>query len=142
MTPEVIDRLEKSFQLIAPRAQQFVDLFYHRLFTNAPQVKPMFPEDMSSQKKKLLASLVLVVNNLRSPEKLRQPLLDMGARHAEYGTQPEHYPVVRDTLLETMAELAGDAWSDQLTADWSGAIDFVAGVMIEGQQNAGVAASH
>ncbi len=92
----------------------------------------MFPPDMSEQKKKLLASLVLVIENLRSTEKLAEPLRKLGGRHVAFGTQPEHYPIVRDTLVGVMSEMAGEHWNDQLTADWSGALDFVSSVMLEG----------
>ena len=87
---------------------------------------------MGEQKKKLLASLVLVIESLRSTEKLVEPLRKMGARHVAYGTQPEHYPVVRDTLVGVMGEMAAEHWSDQLTADWKGALDFVSSIMLEG----------
>ena len=92
----------------------------------------MFPSDMGDQKKKLLASLVLVIENIRKTEKLEQPLHDMGERHVGYGAAPEHYPVVRDTLVSVMADMAGEAWNDQLTQDWNGALDFVASTMLEG----------
>ena len=98
----------------------------------------MFPENLGEQKKKLIAALVFVVENLRSPEKLHDPLVEMGERHVGYGAEPEHYPVVRDTLVETMGELAGNAWNEQLTQDWHGALDFVAEVMLEGHKLATV----
>ncbi len=74
--------------------------------------------------------------NIRDAGKLEKPLQDMGARHVGYGTAPEHYPVVRDTLVSVMADMAGEAWNDQLTQDWNGALDFVSSVMLEGAKNA------
>ncbi len=134
MNQDQIQRLESSFNLLAPRAQELADRFYAKLFTEHREVRTMFPRDMSDQKQKLVASLVLVVRNLRTPEKLHQPLVDMGQRHVGYGTQAEHYPVVRDTLVAVMGEMAGDAWNDQLESDWKSAVDFVASVMLEGAQ--------
>jgi hemoglobin-like flavoprotein len=132
MDSEMIARLENSFKLLAPRAQELVDRFYAHLFSAHPEVRSMFPEQMSEQKKKLLASLVFVVQNLRKPQEMQSPLMDMGARHLEYGTMEEHYPVVRDTLVTVMSEMAGKAWNDQLTDDWNTAINHVASVMISG----------
>ena len=100
MNQPMIERLEGSFESIAHRGPELVDRFYANLFARHPAVRAMFPPDMAGQKKKLLASLALVVKNLRTPETLMEPLRDMGARHVEYGTQPEHYPVVRDTLVD------------------------------------------
>ncbi len=136
MDQAMIERLESSFNLLAPRGPELVDRFYAHLFSENPGLRPMFPSDMSEQKKKLLGSLVLVIENIRNTEKLAQPLKDMGERHVGYGAAPEHYPVVRDTLVSVMAEMAGEAWNDQLTQDWNGALDFVSSVMLEGAKNA------
>ena len=67
---------------------------------------------MDEQKKKLPTSLVLVVENLRRPEVLGPTLEKMGERHAEYGAEEEHYPAVGAALLKSLAEIAGDAWTD------------------------------
>ena len=132
MNEEMIVRLERSFNLLAPRGQELMDRFYAHLFSKHPELRSLFPSDMSEQKGKLLASLVLVTKNLRSTAKLVEPLHKMGARHAEYGAVAEHYPVVRDTLVGVMADMAGEQWNEQLTEDWDAAIDFVASVMLEG----------
>ena len=136
MDQQRIERLESSFNLVAPRAQELVDRFYALLFSRYPQVRPMFPEKMDNQKGKLIASLVLVVKNLRTPDKFLDPLTEMGKRHVAYGAVPEHYPLVRDTMLDVLGEIAGDAWTEQLNEDWFAALDLVSGVMIEGAKSA------
>ncbi len=136
MDTSQIERLESSFKLLAPRAAELVDRFYANLFARNPAVRPMFPRDMSEQKQKLIASLKLVIGSLRSPDNLRQPLLDMGARHADYGATADHYPIVRDTLVDVMSRMAGEKWNETLDADWKSAIDFVASVMLEGHRAA------
>ena len=134
MDSQAIERLQASFALLAPRAEMLADTFYRRLFAQVPAVRELFPDDLSTQQKKLVAALVMVVRNLRTPEALREPLLEMGERHAGYGAKPEHYPVVRDTLIGTLAALTGDTWNDQLAADWRSALDSVANVMLEGHR--------
>jgi hemoglobin-like flavoprotein len=134
MDKALIERLEGSFKPLAARGPELVDRFYSHLFAENPAVRPMFPADISGQKKKLLASIVLVIQNLRSPERLGEPLREMGARHVTYGTQPEHYPIVRDTLIGVMKDMSGAAWSDQLSVDWRAALDLVSSVMLEGHR--------
>ena len=142
MDHALIERLEGSFKPLAARGPELVDRFYAHLFAENPGVRPLFPTDISGQKKKLLASIVLVIQNLRSPEKLSQPLQEMGARHVSYGTQPEHYPIVRDTLIGVMKDMSGPAWSEQLSADWRAALDLVASVMLEGHRSALASIEH
>ncbi len=132
MNEALIQRLEASFKLLAPRGPELIDHFYAHLFSKNPALRPLFPRDMVSQKQKLLTSLMLAIRGLRSPEKLRQPLLDMGRRHFSYQTKPEHYAVVRDTLIGVMRDMTGTGWTEQLTQDWSEALNLVAGVMLEG----------
>ena len=128
-----IDALETSFDLIAPRGEELVDTFYRRLFATAPSVAPLFAgTDMSRQKAKLLATLVLVRNSLRDLDALVPKLRELGERHGAYGAQAEHYPVVGAALIAAMAELAGDAWRPEYEHAWSEAFVIVAGAMLEG----------
>ena len=60
-------------------------------------------------------------------------LHELGARHAAYGAQAEHYPVVGAALIAAMAELAGDEWRPEYERAWSDAFAVVAGVMLDGQ---------
>jgi methyl-accepting chemotaxis protein len=128
-----IDALETSFDLLAPRGEELVDIFYARLFAAAPSVEPLFSAtDMRRQKAKLLATLVLVRNSLRDLDTLVPKLRELGERHGAYGAQPDHYPVVGAALIAAMAELAGDAWRPEYEQAWSDAFVVVAGAMLEG----------
>lgn len=136
MTQTPADRIRASFELIAPQAPAVVDSFYENLFTAAPAVRALFPAEMKQQKAHLLAALGLVVKHADDLGALREPLLEMGKRHAGYGALPTHYAAVREVLLATLRQHAGAAWTTQLEQDWRGAVNAVAKVMIEGQQSA------
>ena len=61
-----LEALETSFDLIAQRGDELMDVFYARLFMTAPVVKPLFAgTDMSRQKSMLLGALVLLRKSLR-----------------------------------------------------------------------------
>ncbi len=90
---------------------------------------------MEEQKTKLAQSLATVVANIDDLTAVRPALEALGARHAGYGALPAHYAVVRDTLLEVMAEMAGELWNDTLRDDWTGAINAVAEAMLDGATN-------
>ena len=105
-----VDLLEGSFAAVAPQGDRLVEVFYRNLFEDYPSVVTLFEQvEMADQKKKLLASLKLVVDNLRRPETLQSALKEMGARHLDYGALEAHYPAVGATLLKSLAEVAGDA---------------------------------
>jgi hemoglobin-like flavoprotein len=135
-----LESLETSFDLLAPRGDELMDEFYARLFAAAPAVRPLFPADMKKQKSMLLAALVLLRKSLRNLDAIVPTLRNLGARHVAYGARPEHYPVVGATLIASMAALAGDAWKPEYETAWAAAFDVVAGAMIEGAQEAELAA--
>jgi hemoglobin-like flavoprotein len=131
--PLDLDALETSFDLIAPRGEELVDTFYARLFAAAPAVEPLFAgTDLRRQKAKLLAALVLLRNSLRDLDAIVPTLRRLGDRHTAYGAQADHYPVVGEILIASMAELAGDAWRPEYERAWSDAFAVVAGAMLEG----------
>jgi hemoglobin-like flavoprotein len=128
-----IDALETSFDLIAPRGDELVAVFYDKLFATAPAVKPLFAgTDLARQRRMLLATLMLLRKSLRSLDKIVPTLRTLGARHVAYGAAPEHYPVVGQVLIGSMAEVAGDAWEPRYERAWAAAFDIVAGAMLEG----------
>ena len=123
--------IEESFAAVAPQGEALVERFYQHLFKDYPEVKPMFTSDPKQQQKKLLNSLVLVVQNLRKPEKLVPALEQLGVRHLDYGTQSAHYPAVGGTLLKTLEEFAGDLWGSELEEAWATAYGIISQVMIQ-----------
>ncbi len=127
-----VELLQSSFALLAPKGEELVDRFYTRLFETAPAVRSLFPEDMAGQKKALLGALATVVSSLRAPEKLTKHLEELGQRHVGFGAAPEHYDVVGDVLLATLAELAGEAWNDELETAWTDAFGAIKGIMLAG----------
>ncbi len=128
-----VELLESSFKLVAPKGEALVARFYERLFQKYPAVKPLFSGvSMKAQKKKLLASLVLVIQNLRHGEKLREALLDLGRKHVGYGAEAPHYDAVAENLLAVLAEFAGKAWTPQLQEAWTEALGAIKTIMLEG----------
>lgn len=137
-----IRALETSFDLVAQRGDELMDEFYARLFEAAPMVKPLFAgTDLRRQKTMLLGTLVLLRKSLRDLDAIVPKLRDLGARHVAYGAQPEHYPVVGQVLIASMAAVAGPAWEPEHERAWSEAFAVVAGAMLEGARTADLEAA-
>jgi hemoglobin-like flavoprotein len=128
-----LEALETSFDLVAPRGDELMDVFYARLFAAAPAVEPLFAgTDLRRQKTMLLGALVLLRKSLRNLDAIAPTLRDLGAKHVAYGAEPEHYPVVGEVLLASMAELAGPSWTSEYQEAWTEAFGIVAAAMLEG----------
>ena len=136
-----LEALETSFDLVAPRGEELMDEFYARLFAAAPGVRTLFPRDMETQKAMLLSALVLLRKSLRDLDAIVPTLRTLGARHVAYGAKPEQYPVVGSVLIESMAAIAGQAWTPEYEQAWGEAFEIVAGTMLQGAAEAELAAA-
>jgi hemoglobin-like flavoprotein len=137
-----VNILEESFDLVAPRGEELIERFYERLFTNAPELRPLFAHtDMARQRQMLLGALVLLRKSLRNLAPIVPALQAMGARHAAYGVRPEHYPIVGAALLSSLAEIGGDAWIPEYSQAWADAYQVVQDTMLSGAAQGSAAAA-
>ena len=130
MTPEQVSLVQQSFAKVAPIADQAAIMFYDRLFDVAPQVKAMFPADMTEQRKKLMATLGVVVNGLSNLDSILPTASALARRHVAYGARPEHYPVVGSALLWTLENVLGEAWTPAIADAWTAAYTTLSSFMI------------
>ena len=130
MTPEQVELVQQSFAKVAPISEQAAMLFYDRLFEVAPSVKAMFPADMTEQRKKLMATLAVVVNGLGNLETILPAASALAKRHVNYGAKSDHYPIVGSALLWTLEKGLGEAWTPETAAAWTAAYTTLSGYMI------------
>ncbi|NOJ38589.1 globin family protein [Bradyrhizobium australiense] len=130
MNPTQINLVQESFAKVAPILEQAAVIFYDRLFEVAPTVKAMFPVDMKEQRKKLMATLAVVVNGLSNLESVLPAASALAKRHVSYGAKAEHYPVVGGVLLWTLEKGLGAAWTPDVAAAWTAAYATLSGYMI------------
>ena len=130
MTPDQIKLVQDSFAKVAPISAQAAELFYGRLFEIAPQVRAMFPDDMTEQRKKLMATLAIVVNGLNNLDTILPAASALAKRHVSYGAEAAHYPVVGQALLWTLEQGLGPSWTPEVAAAWTGAYTTLSEFMI------------
>jgi len=131
MTPESIDRLKRSFSEVSAQPRALAARFYHELFAAAPNLRPLFPADLTSLQGHFEAALALVIKNLEDMAVLQDSLRDLGAQHVQWGARPEDYFVVRDAIVRAIRTTSA-SWSDELDADWRQAITAIAVPMLQG----------
>jgi len=132
MTPEKIKLVKDSFAKVAPIADTAADIFYDRLFETTPEVRSLFPTDMSDQKSKLMKALTVAVNGLDKLDTIVPVLKGMGEKHVGYGVKNEHYDSVGASLLFTLEKGLGDDWNPELADAWTETYTIVSATMKEG----------
>ena len=136
MTPEKIALVQGSFKKVAPIAGPAADIFYDKLFEIAPQVRPLFPEDMTDQKKKLMQMLAIAVNGLTNLDGIMGAVQDLGRRHNGYDVTPEHYAYVGEALIFTLGKGLGDDFTPETKDAWVETYGILSSVMIDAQKEA------
>ena len=130
MTSDQVELVQQSFAKVAPISEQAAVLFYGRLFEVAPGVRAMFPDDMTEQRKKLMATLAVVVNGLANLEAVLPAASALAKKHVAYGVKAEHYPIVGGALLWTLEKGLGTAWTPDVASAWTAAYGTLSGYMI------------
>ncbi len=131
MSPETIQSVQDSFKKVVPIAGTAADIFYTRLFEIAPEVRPMFPENMIKQKGKLMQMLGTAVQNLHRLQDVLPAIQELGVKHISYGVKDAHYDIVGSALLYTLEKGLGDSWTSGLKADWTEVYTALATIMKE-----------
>ncbi|MBX2884033.1 MAG: hypothetical protein KTR32_29030 [Granulosicoccus sp.] len=132
MTPEQVKLVKETWSAVIPIQEKAAELFYGRLFSEYPEVKPLFKGDMQEQGEKLMNMLDQAVSALDNVESLIEPLKDAGKAHKEYGVSNADYPKVGACLLWTLEQGLGDAYNPAVEEAWAATYETVSSVMIEG----------
>jgi len=132
MTDEQKKLVQDSWTKVEPISEAAAEMFYAKLFELDPSLRPMFKGDMKEQGKKLMTMIGFAVKGLNKLEDLVQAVKDMGARHAGYGVQKEHYDTVAAALLDTLAKGLGDDFTPEVKEAWTLTYVTLATVMQEG----------
>jgi hemoglobin-like flavoprotein len=131
MDAKQVALVQQSFEKAAALGEQVADIFYNELFAIDPDLRAMFKGDMREQKKKLLATLGLVVRALHTPEKIIGPAQNLAVKHLDYGVKPEHYALVGNALLRTLRKGLADQYTPELHQAWVAAFKTLASIMKE-----------
>ncbi len=131
MNHDMIMLVQKSFREVIPIADAVGSTFYARLFETHPEVRPMFPEDIRPQAKKLVRMLAMVVIGLHRLDAVRPEIEALARRHRSYGVVDAHFSVVGETLIWTLEHHLGDAFTPAIKRAWTAAFKALSDVMID-----------
>jgi len=123
--------LKDSWELVAKSGDEVPLYFYSHLFLSRPDLRPMFPISMTGQRDKLVGALGRIVSNVDQLDEVTPFIQQLGRDHRRFSVVAEHYNAVGASLLATLKQFLGAAWSDQLASDWAAAYGVIARVMVE-----------
>ncbi|ABV93408.1 putative flavohemoglobin [Dinoroseobacter shibae DFL 12 = DSM 16493] len=130
MTQDEITLIQRSFSRIFAQKARFGALFYERFFALNPEARAMFQTSITRQSEMLIEALALVVRGMRTDGALPPKALQMAARHGRYGVTPDHYAQMGEALMDTLAEVLGDAFDTETREAWQRAYGRLSEIMI------------
>jgi hemoglobin-like flavoprotein len=112
--------IERSFELAAERCDDLTPLVYRRLFDAHPEAQTMFrTEGSESVKGSMLALTIEAILDFAGERTGHFRLISAEVfSHDAYGTPRELFLAFFGIIAQTLREVVGADWSDQIDAAW------------------------
>jgi class 3 adenylate cyclase/hemoglobin-like flavoprotein len=130
--------LQSSLEHLLRNEDEFAAEFYRRIFEKSPEIRTLFKSNMVAQGRLLTHMLGGIIYTMSRPEFMQLGLKELGRNHARYGVKPEHYPIVLESLLETIQLQLGDIWNENLSVAWTQALTMITSEMKKHQMEVSV----
>jgi len=132
MDHKKIELVQASWKKVLTVGDAAAQLFYTRLFTLDPSLRPMFKGEMGEQGRKLMGMISVAVNGLSRIETLVPAIETLGRRHVGYGVRDRHYLTVGEALLWTLEQGLGKDFTPETKQAWIEAYGLLATTMQNG----------
>lgn len=126
---ELVKKTWKIFREIDPVVVG--DVFYSKLFLDAPQLKNLFHISVAEQSIKLVDMLSVIVGRLDRLDEITESIRQLAIRHVAYGVKPFHYKLVGNALLYMLEKGLGKDWSPEVREAWAACYKALSDTMIE-----------
>ncbi|MGY0492928.1 globin domain-containing protein [Streptomyces sp. WG-D5] len=123
--------VRRTMEEIGPVADKVTSYFYALLFVRHPELRPLFPAAMDTQRDRLLKALLTAAEHIDNKDVLVAYLKNLGRGHRKYGTQADHYPAVGECLIAALTQYATTTWNAETEAAWVRTYTTISQVMID-----------
>jgi hemoglobin-like flavoprotein len=131
MTPTQVEIVQDSFRLLRGQSHEASRIFYEELFRLAPDLRRLFPDDMTSHRAKFVQMLATIVRSLDRVAMMSEHVIDLGRRHMSYDVEEEHYSIAGEAFLAMLSRVLGRDLTPEMNDSWAAAYDMLAHVMQE-----------
>jgi hemoglobin-like flavoprotein len=117
LTAGEIQLIRDSYERISI-SLRFARNFYATLFDIAPSLRPLFPDDLAAQARKLTEMLGTLAGTLDRPLEFAMILDSLGHRHRGYAVRAAHFAPVGRALFATLERELGPRFDDATRRAW------------------------
>lgn len=131
MTEKQIKLVKKSWSYFREIDPELVgDVFYSKLFLDAPRVRHLFHSSKEEQAKKIVQMLSIIVSRLDTLDELNEEITQLAVRHVRYGVKASHYKLIGTALLWTLQQGLDKDWNEEVKEAWSACFQTISTTMI------------
>ncbi len=130
LSSKTIALVKSTASDIEQNAEAITIRMYEVLFNNYPETKFIFGNAASDQHKKLAALISNYAANIDNLIVFSDAVEKMATAHVNVDVQPQHYPMVGNSILMAIKDVLGDVASDEVLQAWREAYFFLADILI------------
>lgn len=132
-----IELVKSTIPLLESAGTAITEHFYLRMFKHNPELKHIFNlshQHSGGQPAALFNAVAAYAKNIDNLAALSGAVERIAHKHTSFNIQPEHYPIVGHHLLETLRELAPDAFTPDIEEAWGAAYGVLAGIFVNREE--------
>lgn len=134
LSQQHIDTVKATIPLLASAGTAITEHFYQRMFSHNPELKNVFNmthQKTGGQPAALFNAIAAYATHIDNLEVLTGAVMRIAHKHTSFNIQPDQYDIVGHHLIETLRELAPDAFTKDVEEAWVAAYGQLAGIFIK-----------
>lgn len=133
LTDKHIDIIKSTIPLLENAGSAMTAHFYQRLFAHNPELQDIFNmsnQHTGRQQVALFEAIAAYAKNIENLSVLTTAVERIAQKHTSFNIQADHYAIVGHHLIETLRELATEAFTTEVEEAWTQAYQFLASIFI------------
>lgn len=133
LSEQTIRTVKSTIPLIESASEGLTDHFYRRMFLHNPELKDVFNmshQHSGRQRAALYDAIAAYAKHMDNLAVLTGAVERIAHKHSSFGIHASQYDIVGHHLIETLRELTGAAFTDEVEDAWVKAYEFLAGIFI------------
>lgn len=133
LTDKHINIIKSTIPLLENAGPAMTAHFYQRMFNSNPELQDIFNmsnQHTGRQQVALFEAIAAYAKNIENLSVLTTAVERIAQKHTSFNIQADHYAIVGHHLIETLRELASEAFTAEVEEAWTQAYQFLASIFI------------
>ena len=137
MDPEKLEIVRDTWESLKDRKIEVSQEHYKLLFTEHPEIAPLFTTEQELQSIRFTDSLDYIIGHFldtSQKEEIVHYYKMKGFKHKAFKVRKKHYPFVVDALKRAIANVMGETYTPEVREAWEQFIQTIGDIMLNGSR--------